>query len=1060
MRDIISNDTLARIAKTVDEILDRMDSNTKRIEMPENIIDGDKVLFNYRQYDGVLYQVKVNDVNIIISDYTLDDFLSNVHMRLKISKNKYVYVNIADKGFRMYGDSMEERTPTNYDVWIPEPYEFTNNGYAGRFTRDYYVPGEHTNIQYVQYSLAGLTVGEEYTFTFKSKIALHHSGTSVEWRNKPYGLLFAYDSTIDHEVVDALPHDSGVWHSDIKFQSFYRDEQEHTYTCTITPEYSYMYITFIFEGVNSFDGYKSFTWSRFKSNKGINILDKEICFEGTWYNLGAGGGTSDLDAIELTYAEYQALTPAEKTDPDKIYFITDYPSGSGVVINPTGTATDTAETIEVDGTIYDFAGTDADAVHTADIGVAGGVAELDANGKVPSAQLPTYPTVGNGTITIQKNGTNVDIFTTNQSSNKTVNITMSKSDVGLGNVDNTSDANKPISIAMQAALDGKADASDVDGVKTVTGNPLTLTDGSETYADELVVDLEPIQSGSGTPSPSNVRPIQGYDIVSVDRCGKNLFGDIQYGYTIYQNKITANENCWMHIFKCEGETELNVKIFDKGSYGGSFNAICSVDGINFDSDAILSVQYPSISNGYSTTVTIPSGKKYIAIYGYMSGHGSSHYINTSKVQISFDSIGNTYEPYNGQTIAYQLGNKNLLPMTVEGIKAANSGATWNGNAATINGVTFTILTNENGLVTGIKANGTATATASLNIWYTNSSALTFNSENLYLSVNSVKGCGVKVNGSWVGVSTVGDYLLSSVNSITELWIGSGVSTVFDNVIYKPMLRSATVTDPTFSPYNPTLGGMVYGATVDVANGVMVVDKVITTKTWSDGTEATQLTNNIRKMFGTLSNASPNNGEISDKLPMIVNWTQDSSHFYIDPTSKMLVVFMPTNTSTSTEFTICYKLATPITIPLTPTQLKLLKGYNCISSNGTTIHLTYQPDNAVGDAVGEAEKFTERFRPDTDIVDTFNLYNGNTKVGSVSLLSNGFKLLYMNSYDDGSVFGINIPDKYIPKGPYQRAVVCLEDGYANPRIIEIYQNHITVTEDKFEQGDTYGTGLYY
>jgi hypothetical protein len=111
-------------------------------------------------------------------------------------------------------------------------------------------------------------------------------------------------------------------------------------------------------------------------------------------------------------------------------------------------------------------------------------------------------------------------------------------------------------------------------------------------------------------------------------------------------------------------------------------------------------------------------------------------------------------------------------------------------------------------------------------------------------------------------------------------------------------------------------------------------------------------------------------------------------------------------------------------------------------------------------LGEAEKFVERFRPDTDIVDTFNLYNGNTKVGSVSLLSNGFKLLYISSIDDGSVFGMNIPDKYIPKGPYQRAVICFEDSSANPRIIEIYQNHITVTEDKFEHGDTYGTGLYY
>lgn len=44
---------------------------------------------------------------------------------------------------------------------------------------------------------------------------------------------------------------------------------------------------------------------------------------------GGGGGTSDLDAIELTYAEYQALTPAEKADPNKIYFVTDYPSGGG-----------------------------------------------------------------------------------------------------------------------------------------------------------------------------------------------------------------------------------------------------------------------------------------------------------------------------------------------------------------------------------------------------------------------------------------------------------------------------------------------------------------------------------------------------------------------------------------------------------------------------------------------------------------------------------------------------------------------------------------------------------
>lgn len=38
----------------------------------------------------------------------------------------------------------------------------------------------------------------------------------------------------------------------------------------------------------------------------------------------------------------------------------------------------------------------------------------------------------------------------------------------------------------------------------------------------LVVDIEPMQSGSGTPSPTNIRPISGYDSVVVNRCGRNL----------------------------------------------------------------------------------------------------------------------------------------------------------------------------------------------------------------------------------------------------------------------------------------------------------------------------------------------------------------------------------------------------------------------------------------------------------------------------------------------------------------------------------------------------------
>jgi len=39
----------------------------------------------------------------------------------------------------------------------------------------------------------------------------------------------------------------------------------------------------------------------------------------------------------------------------------------------------------------------------------------------------------------------------------------------------------------------------------------------------LKVGIEPIQGGSGDPSPTNICPISGWDEVNVTRCGKNLF---------------------------------------------------------------------------------------------------------------------------------------------------------------------------------------------------------------------------------------------------------------------------------------------------------------------------------------------------------------------------------------------------------------------------------------------------------------------------------------------------------------------------------------------------------
>lgn len=69
---------------------------------------------------------------------------------------------------------------------------------------------------------------------------------------------------------------------------------------------------------------------------------------------------------------------------------------------------------------------------------------------------------------------------------------ITKSMVGLGNVDNTSDANKPISTATQSALDLKAPIASptFTGTVTVANNGIAFTDGTQTK--QGVVSLTPI----------------------------------------------------------------------------------------------------------------------------------------------------------------------------------------------------------------------------------------------------------------------------------------------------------------------------------------------------------------------------------------------------------------------------------------------------------------------------------------------------------------------------------------------------------------------------------------
>nr|DAH09397.1 MAG TPA: receptor binding complex [Caudoviricetes sp.] len=115
-------------------------------------------------------------------------------------------------------------------------------------------------------------------------------------------------------------------------------------------------------------------------------------------------------------------------------------------------------------------------------------------------------------------------------------VTLDKSDVGLGNVDNTSDANKPISTATQTALDAKQDKITANGILKSDG------EGTITAAEEAEVELVDLTIANVTGLQSALDANKGAAF-SVTLASASWTGTAApYTYTISNSAITATTN--------------------------------------------------------------------------------------------------------------------------------------------------------------------------------------------------------------------------------------------------------------------------------------------------------------------------------------------------------------------------------------------------------------------------------------------------------------------------------------------------------------------------------------
>ena len=172
------------------------------------------------------------------------------------------------------------------------------------------------------------------------------------------------------------------------------------------------------------------------------------------------------------------------------------------------------------------------------------------------------------------------------------NIDLSKSDVGLSNVDNTSDANKPISTATQTALNAKQDTL-VSGtnIKTINTNSI-LGSGDLTISSDLVNDLTPQLGGN--------LDVNGFNITSTGNASIVIAPDGTGDVHLNTDSVKIGDNNADATIVTRGTGDLILRTHEGDASQGSIRIY---DGANGNIELLPNGSGAVLVGGNSTQAT-------------------------------------------------------------------------------------------------------------------------------------------------------------------------------------------------------------------------------------------------------------------------------------------------------------------------------------------------------------------------------------------------------------------------------------------------------------------------
>ena len=177
--------------------------------------------------------------------------------------------------------------------------------------------------------------------------------------------------------------------------------------------------------------------------------------------------------------------------------------------------------------------------------------------------------------------------------------------------------------------------------ETANGTMITIDDAAAYPVQECVTTLEPVQEGSGDPSPENVRPITGYTGVELTRTGKNLLNSL----TVEQGSLNAGGS----EIASTSRIRTPYIYLSAGTYTLSNSDMRQIIYV-YDTDANKSfIQAESYTSWQTSIFSLTlTGDRYVRFVFSKINSPDIVPSDLQNAQLELGSTATAYEPYQGE----------------------------------------------------------------------------------------------------------------------------------------------------------------------------------------------------------------------------------------------------------------------------------------------------------------------------------------------------------------------------------------------------------------------------